>query len=310
MLSPLKKVGRVGLKALLYFEAMTTLALIIGLIVVNLWRPGVGMNVEAKTLDISSVQSYVTQARSMSAWDYIAHIIPNTVVSAFAEGEILQVLFFAILFAFSLQFMRERGEPVRQFIEAVTETFFGIVRLVMRAAPIGALGAMAFTICRYSVGTLIQLGQLYGERLYDMPAVYSRGARRRRSPMRLQHTEIHPLHQGRAVDRSGHLVLGVGLTAHDGEDGTARLSPLGGGFGDSDWLFIQSGRYLHLPDDGGDVSRTSDEYRTYSVASDHDPPHPVAYVEGGRRRNWERLYRACRYALLGRAHPCRDDRPD
>ena len=156
----MKKVGRVGLKALLYFEAMTTLALIIGLIVVNLWRPGVGMNVDAKTLDIGGVQSYVTQARSMSAWDYIAHIIPNTVVSAFAEGEILQVLFFAILFAFSLQFMRERGEPVRQFIEAVTETFFGIVRLVMRAAPIGAFGAMAFTIGRYGLGTLIQLGQL------------------------------------------------------------------------------------------------------------------------------------------------------
>jgi aerobic C4-dicarboxylate transport protein len=159
MLSPLKKVGRVGLKALLYFEAMTTLALIIGLIVVNLWRPGVGMNVDAKTLDISGVQPYVTQARSMSAWNCIAQIIPNT-VSASAEGEILQVLFFAILFAFSLQFMRERGEPVRQFIEAVTETFFGIVRLVMRAAPIGAFGAMAFTIGRYGVGTLIQLGQL------------------------------------------------------------------------------------------------------------------------------------------------------
>src|SRR5690242_6482542 len=91
---------------------------------------------------------------------HIAHIIPNAVVSAFSEGEVLQVLFFAILFAFSLQFMRERGEPVRQFIEAVTETFFGIVRLVMRAAPIGAFGAMAFTIGRYGVGTLIQLGQL------------------------------------------------------------------------------------------------------------------------------------------------------
>jgi len=114
MLSPLKKVGRVGLKALLYFEAMTTLALIIGRIVVNLWRPGVGMNVDAKTLDISGVQPYVTQARSMSAWNCIAQIIPNTVVSASAEGEILQVLFFAILFAFSLQFMGERGEPVRQ----------------------------------------------------------------------------------------------------------------------------------------------------------------------------------------------------
>jgi aerobic C4-dicarboxylate transport protein len=156
----MKKVGRVGLKALVYFEMTTTLALIIGLLVVNVWQPGVGMNVDAKSLDIRGVQSYVTQARSMSAWDYITHIIPNTVVSAFAEGEILQVLFFALLFAFSLQFMGERSQPVLQFIEAVMETFFGVVRLVMRAAPIGAFGAMAFTIGRYGVGTLIQLGQL------------------------------------------------------------------------------------------------------------------------------------------------------
>jgi aerobic C4-dicarboxylate transport protein len=156
----MKKVGRVGLKALAYFEVTTTLALIIGLFVVNLWRPGVGMNVDAKSLDIRGVQSYVTQARSISAWDYISHIIPNTVVSAFAEGEMLQVLFFAILFAFSLQFMGDRAQPVLQFIEAVMETFFGVVRLIMKAAPIGAFGAMAFTIGRYGAGTLIQLGQL------------------------------------------------------------------------------------------------------------------------------------------------------
>jgi aerobic C4-dicarboxylate transport protein len=156
----MKKVGRVGLKALVYFEVTTTLALMIGLLVVNVWQPGVGMNVDVNTIDSRSIQSYVTQAHSLSAWDYVAHIIPNTVVSAFAEGDVLQVLFFALLFAFSLQFMGERGRPVAQFIDGVMDAFFGVVRLIMRAAPIGAFGAMAFTIGRYGLGTLIQLGQL------------------------------------------------------------------------------------------------------------------------------------------------------
>ncbi|MEJ0020914.1 MAG: dicarboxylate/amino acid:cation symporter [Acetobacteraceae bacterium] len=156
----MKKVGRVGLKALVYFELMTTLALVIGLVVVNLWQPGVGMNVDAKSIDTRSIQSYVSQAGKLSPWDYVAHIIPNTVVSAFAEGDVLQVLFFALLFAFSLQFMGERGRPVAQFVDAVMDVFFGIVRFIMRAAPIGAFGAMAFTIGRYGLGTLIQLGQL------------------------------------------------------------------------------------------------------------------------------------------------------
>jgi len=156
----MKKVGRVGLKALLYFEAMTTLALLIGLIVANVWKPGVGMNVDPSTIDTRGIQSFVTQARGMSGWDYVTHIIPNTVVSAFAEGEILQVLFVAILFAFSLQFMGERGKPVMEFIDAVMEVFFGIVAFIMRAAPIGAFGAMAFTIGRYGLGTLVQLGHL------------------------------------------------------------------------------------------------------------------------------------------------------
>jgi aerobic C4-dicarboxylate transport protein len=156
----MRKVGRVGLKALLYFELTTTLALVIGLLVVNFWQPGAGMNVDPRTIDTKSIQSYVTQAHNMSAWDYVVHIIPNTVVSAFAEGEVIQVLFFALLFAFSLQFMGERGQMVAQFIDGVMEAFFGVVRLIMRAAPIGAFGAMAFTIGRYGLGTLVQLGEL------------------------------------------------------------------------------------------------------------------------------------------------------
>jgi aerobic C4-dicarboxylate transport protein len=156
----LKKVGRVGLKALIYFEAVTTLALIVGLIIVNLLQPGGGMNVDAHNLDTKSIQVYTTKAGQQSTVDFFLHVIPNTVVGAFAEGEILQVLFFAILFAFALFMLGERGKPVLSFIDIVSHTMFGIVGIVMRVAPIGAFGAMAFTIGKYGIGTLVSLAHL------------------------------------------------------------------------------------------------------------------------------------------------------
>src|SRR2546430_1903771 len=156
----LKKVGRVGLKALIYFEVVTSLALIVGLIVVNILQPGVGMNVDARTIDTKSIQVYTTKAGQQGTVEFLMHIIPNTVVGAFAEGEILQVLFFAILFAFGLFMLGERGRPVLAFIDTVSHTFFGIVGIIMKVAPIGAFGAMAFTIGKYGVGTLLSLAQL------------------------------------------------------------------------------------------------------------------------------------------------------
>jgi aerobic C4-dicarboxylate transport protein len=156
----MKKVGRVGLKALLYFEAMTTLALVVGLVIVNLWQPGAGMNVDPAALDTRSIQSYTQRAGEQSTLDFFMHIVPNTVVGAFAEGEILQVLFFAILFAFALHALGEHGKPLTRLIDQTAHAFFKIVGFVMKVAPIGAFGAMAFTIGRYGVGTLLSLGQL------------------------------------------------------------------------------------------------------------------------------------------------------
>ena len=156
----MKKVGRVGLKALIYFEVLTTVALIVGLIVVNILQPGVGMNVDARTIDTKSIQVYTTTAGQQGTVEFLMHIIPNTVVGAFAEGEILQVLFFAILFAFGLFMLGERGRPVLAIIDIVSHALFGIVSIVMKAAPIGAFGAMAFTIGKYGVGTLLSLAQL------------------------------------------------------------------------------------------------------------------------------------------------------
>lgn len=156
----MKKVGRVGLKALIYFEVLTTLALIIGLVIVNVLQPGAGMNVDPASLDSKAVATFTAKAAEHSTIDYFMHLIPTTVVGAFAEGDILQVLVFSVLFAVALQLLGERGEPVLHLIETASQVMFGIVGIVMRLAPVGAFGAMAFTIGKYGLGTLLSLGSL------------------------------------------------------------------------------------------------------------------------------------------------------
>jgi len=157
----MKKVGRVGVKALIYFEVLTTIALVVGLVVVNLWQPGVGMNVDPATLDTKAVETYTSKAAEQGGVaDYLLHVIPNTVVGAFAEGEILQVLLFAVLFAFGLHFLGERGKPLLHVIDLTSHALFKVVGIVMRVAPIGAFGAMAFTIGKYGLASLLALGKL------------------------------------------------------------------------------------------------------------------------------------------------------
>src|SRR5205814_4115571 len=129
---------RVGLKALIYFEVTTTLALIVGLVVVNVLQPGAGMNVDLGAIDTRSIQVYTTKAGQQSTVEFLLNIIPSTVVGAFAEGEILQVLFFAVLFAFALFMLGERGKPVLNFIDIVSHALFGVVGIIMRVAPLGA----------------------------------------------------------------------------------------------------------------------------------------------------------------------------
>jgi aerobic C4-dicarboxylate transport protein len=153
----MKKVGRVGLKALIYFEVLTTAALIIGLIVINLWKPGAGMNVDLSTVDTKSIAAFTAKAKDQGTVQFLMDIIPSTVVGAFANGEILQVLFFAILFAFGLQALGQHGEGVLRLIDVVSHVFFKIVGYIMKVAPIGAFGAMAFTIGKYGVATLVSL---------------------------------------------------------------------------------------------------------------------------------------------------------
>jgi aerobic C4-dicarboxylate transport protein len=156
----LKSVGRTGLYALGYFEAVTTLALILGLLVVNVLQPGAGMHVGAASLDAGAVKQYAQQAQHQGVAEFLLNVIPTTMFDAFARGEILQVLLIALLFGFALHAVGERALPVRTFIEAFNKLLFRIVGMVMYLAPIGALGAMAFTIGSQGVAALAPLAKL------------------------------------------------------------------------------------------------------------------------------------------------------
>ncbi|MGQ0456378.1 MAG: dicarboxylate/amino acid:cation symporter [Hyphomicrobium sp.] len=158
----LKKVGRVGVKALIYFEIVTTLALAIGLIVANVVQPGAGMNVDPAAIDAKGIEGFVAKSKDQSTIGFLLDIIPTTFAGAFTEGNILQVLLLAILFAFGLQALGPRGQPLVALIDQIAQVLFKIVGYIMALAPIGAFGAMAFTIGKYGVASLVSLAWLMG----------------------------------------------------------------------------------------------------------------------------------------------------
>ena len=158
----MKKVGKTGGLALLYFEVVSTVALIVGLVIVNLVGPGDGMHVDAKSLDTKAIAAYTGPGKMQGTVDFLLNVIPTSVVDAFAKGEILQVLLFSVLFGFALHAFGGRGTLVFDFIEKTSHVLFRIVGFIMRVAPIGAFGAMAFTIGKYGVGSLLSLGKLMG----------------------------------------------------------------------------------------------------------------------------------------------------
>jgi aerobic C4-dicarboxylate transport protein len=155
-----KRAGRVGLKALVYFEGVSSLALLIGLVVVNLVRPGAGIHADPATLDAKAVETYATAAKSHGLLDVVSDMIPQNIVDALARGDILQVLFFSVLFGVALAQYGEKGRPLVAIFDHAAHTFFGVVGIVMRVAPLGALGAMAFTVAKYKIGSLLSLAEL------------------------------------------------------------------------------------------------------------------------------------------------------
>jgi aerobic C4-dicarboxylate transport protein len=160
----MKKVGRVAVTALIYFEVVTSIALVIGLVTINLFRPGVGMNVDVTTLDTTQAGSYITTAREfVSTSDFLLNIIPRTIVSGFAEGDILQILFASVLFGFGLAAAGERARPLLQVVDSFSSGLSWIIGLAMRISPLAAFGAIAFTVSRFGVGSIVSLGKLIGE---------------------------------------------------------------------------------------------------------------------------------------------------
>ena len=158
----MKKVGKTGGYALLYFEIVSTVALVVGLVMVNVLKPGAGMNVDPASLDTRSIAAFTAPGKMQGTVDFLLHVIPNTVVDAFAKGEMLQVLLFAVMFGFALHRFGGRGTMVFDMIEKTSHVFFVIVGYIMKVAPIGAFGAMAFTIGKYGIGSLASLAKLMG----------------------------------------------------------------------------------------------------------------------------------------------------
>ena len=158
----MKKVGKTGAYALLYFEAVSTIALIIGLVIINIVQPGASMHVDPHSLDTNAIASYVGPGKMQTTVEFLLNIIPSSVVDAFAKGDMLQVLMFSMLFGFALHSFGGRGTLVFDFIEKFSHVLFNIVGIIMKVAPLGAFGAMAFTIGKYGVGSLASLGKLMG----------------------------------------------------------------------------------------------------------------------------------------------------
>jgi len=158
----MKKVGKTGGLALMYFEVVSTIALIVGLAIVNIVQPGAGMNIDPATLDTKGIAAYTKPGQMQSTVEFLLNVIPSTVIDAFAKGEILQVLLFSVMFGFALHKFGGRGTLVFDMIEKTSHVLFSIVGIIMKVAPLGAFGAMAFTIGKYGVGSLVSLGKLMG----------------------------------------------------------------------------------------------------------------------------------------------------
>jgi len=201
----MKKVGRVGGKALIYFEVVSTLALLIGLVVGNVVRPGAGFNVNPGSLDAKAVTDYAGQAKAQSVTDFLMHIVPATVTDAFAKGDILQVLLVALLFGFALSKVGPRCKPLIDLFDALTHAVFGVVNILMRLAPIGAFGAMAFTVGKYGLASLGPLAKLIGT--FYVTCFFF----------------VFALHQGRNPVGIGNQFVRAGVAITDGEVGETGL---------------------------------------------------------------------------------------
>ncbi len=284
----MKAVGRTGAVALLYFEVVSTIALIIGLIIVNVVQPGAGMNVDPSTLDAKAVAVYAEQAKDQGVVAFLLDVIPGSVIGAFASGNILQVLLFAVLFGFALHRLGSKGQLIFNVIESFSQVIFGIINMIMRLAPIGAFGAMAFTIGKYGVGTLVQLGQLiicfYITCILFVVVVLGSIARA---------TGFSIFKFIRYIREELLIVLGTSSSESALPRMLDKMEKLGcrkSVVGDR--LFVQPRWHLYLSDDGRSLYRPGDQQPYGYFPSDHPAGGAVALLERGGRGDRQRLHRA------------------
>ena len=212
----LKRVGRVGLKSLIYFETVSTVALAIGLIVGEVLKPGRGFNIDPASIDPKSVATYVTKAKEEGIVAHLLGIIPDSYFDALARGDLLQILLISILSGFAIAFLGKAGEPISDAIDKAAKMFFGVIRIIVRVAPLGAFGAMAFTVGAYGLNSLWNLIALIATFYLDQAhPVRSARPRRDRAVFGFLNYSVHRLHQGRIADRARNLVVGDGAAADD-----------------------------------------------------------------------------------------------
>lgn len=282
-MNDLKKVGRVAGKAMIYFLTFSSLALIVGLIVANVVQPGSGLDIDPASLDGQAVQGYVAKVHDQSVTGFLMNIIPSTIVGAFAEGNILQVLFFSILFGSALAMAGDTGKPVLSLLQALLAPVFKLVGILMQAAPVGAFGAMAFTIGKYGIGSVANLAMLVAT-FYFTAFVFVFGILG--AVCRYNGFSIFSL--VRYIKEELLLVLatssseGCAALAH-GENGEGRRQAFRRGSRHPDGIFLQSGRYQYLYDACRPLHRPGNEHAFVGCRSDSPVGRRDAFLEGCRR---------------------------
>ena len=307
-MADMARVGRVAIKAIIYFEVMTTIALIIGLLAVNILQPGAGMNVDVSKLNPSVVEPYVKLTHEVGFVPFLVNIIPSTFVGAFTEGNILQVLFIAVLSGFALVWLGERAKPLVDVIDVASKMLFIIVGIVMWTAPIGAFGAIAFTVGKFGVGSLASLGKLILGFYLTCVVFIAVGFAPLARLCGFSLLKLIRYIKEELLDLHRHHVVRDGAAAHHGQARAAWLREKRGRAGGADGLFIQSRRHLSLPRDRGRVSGSSHQHAARYLASDRIASHPAPHLEGGGRRSGCRLRGPCGDAWSRKQHTGRERR--
>jgi Na+/H+-dicarboxylate symporter len=279
----MRDVGRIGFRALVYFEVVSTVALLIGLVVVTILKPGEGVGFNPATADLSSVSAYTSGAQHLSTIEFLLNVIPDTIVGAFARGEVLQVLLFSVLFGLALLGLGDRVSALVDIIAMMSDGLFAVVGLIMRLAPIGAFGAMAFTVGRYGLGSLVALGKL-------MAGVYITcglfvfvvlGAI-------ASATGFSLIKFLKYIAEEILIVLGTSSSESALPRIMAKLEHLGCAkpvVG----LLVQSGWHIHLHDDGRDLRRAGQRRAPHARSGARHPRCAVADIQGCRGRDRQRF---------------------